>query len=147
MVGNPQLDTDLVGVALLCVAVVACHGTKLAGPSRPHERFVGCVEESALQTGFIVLPTKAGGPWLTFQLNQWMFLISQKGGKVHIDLWTPILLPPLGHSCEIVSPRLKCQGHTFCPAAVCWGKARDGGIGIINRPRCMWFFVWSVTSR
>lgn len=47
MVGNAQLDTDLVGGALLCID--ACHGTRLA------VGFVDLREESALQSGFIAL--------------------------------------------------------------------------------------------
>lgn len=148
--GNPQLDIDLVGVALLCVAVVACQGTKLAGPSRPHEVCWGVLKSLLCRQDLLCFPTKAGGPWLTFQLTQWVFLISQKGGEVHIDLWTPVLLPPLGHSCEIceiVPPRLKRLGSHSLPCSSVLGKAGDGGIGIVNRPRCAWSSVWSVASR
>lgn len=87
--------------------------------------FVGCVEESDLQTGFIVLPYQGQRPMAHISVKAMdVFNLSKKKKRreVHIDLWTPVLLLPLGHSCEIVPPRLKLRSHTLCSAAVCWER-------------------------
>lgn len=94
---------------------------------------------TAQHSGFIAFPTMARKPWLTFQLKKWMFLISpKKRCEVHTDLWTPVLLPLLGHSCEIVLPRLKHQGS---PAAVCAGECWRW-LCWHRSPGCFWSSLW-----